>query len=300
MNSPSSLSSFYNSLTCNLDNLHQSTSPHFFSLHFMQSSISLLRSTHSQLTHLVKRLHLPAGESWLDEYMDESTRIWNACQVLKHGLSGMESYCTNVSNLVSSIESLIANGGSIHSQMGRQVTRTIAVCRREALSLEEENRVLIETHLDSLQFSDNSGSVTGFNGFRGVLYAMKNVSCFIITILTWGLVYWSRSSLSFNGSDSFSSGYMVSIQRLKQRARIEMDGLDRIGILLYEFQMVRGVIEEMERNGGDRMEMTEKSESLKVWIGLLRNGCENLIGQLDDLFDEIVEGRKRLLDLCSN
>jgi hypothetical protein len=119
--SSSSLSSFYSSLARGLDGLDRSASPHFFSLQFMQNSLSLLRSTHTQLTQLVKRLHLPAGESWLDEYMDESTRLWEVCDVLKLGMSGMENYCTNVSHLVSLMEDLIRNGGSIHSHIGRQV-----------------------------------------------------------------------------------------------------------------------------------------------------------------------------------
>ncbi|KAJ3700361.1 hypothetical protein LUZ61_004066 [Rhynchospora tenuis] len=306
--SSSSLNSFYSSLARGLDGLDLSASPRLFSLQFMQSSLSLLRSTHTQLTQLVKRLHLPAGEAWLDEYMDESTRLWEVCDVLKLGMSGMENYCTNVSHLVSLMEDLIRNGGSIHSHIGRQVTRSIAGCRREATSLEEENRVLAETRLDMLplQRSDEmyptESRLNGFNGFRGVLYAMRSVSSFLLTILTWSLVHWWLNlGPTFNGLGSFGSAYMSSIERLRQRVRIEIEQMaDRPGILLYEFQMVRAMIQEMERNGGDRMEISENVNGLKMWIGLLRNGCENLVGQLDDLFDEIVEGRKMLLDLCSN
>ncbi|XP_078172809.1 uncharacterized protein LOC144566645 [Carex rostrata] len=306
--SSSSLNSFYSSLARGIDGLDRSASPHLFCLQFMQNSLSLIRSTHTQLTQLVKRLHLPAGESWLDEYMDESTRLWEVCDVLKLGMSGMENYCTNVTHLVSLMEDLIRNGDSIHSHIGRQVARAITGCRREGISLEEENRVLAETRLDMLplQQSDEvyptESRLNGFNGFRGVLYAMRSVSSFLLTILTWGLVHWwSCSGPSFNGLNSFGSAYMTSIERLHQRVRIEIEQTaERPGILLYEFQIVRALIQELERNGGDRLEMNEKVNGLKIWIGLLRNGCENLVGQLDDLFDEIVEGRKRLLDLCSN
>lgn len=176
------------------------------------------------------------------------------------------------------------------------------------MSLEEENRVLAETRLDMipLQQSDEvyptESRLNGFNGFRGMLYAMRSASSFLLTVLTWGLVHWwPYAGPNFNGMGSYGFAYMTSIDRLRQRVRIEIEQtVERPGILLYEFQMVRALIQEMERNGADRMEMNEKVNGLKIWIGLLRNGCENLVGQLDDLFDEIVEGRKRLLDLCSN
>lgn len=53
--------------------------------------------------------------------MDESTRLWEVCDVLKLGMSGMENYCTNVTHLVSLMEDLIRTGDSIHSHIGRQV-----------------------------------------------------------------------------------------------------------------------------------------------------------------------------------
>ncbi|KHN06140.1 hypothetical protein glysoja_036005 [Glycine soja] len=199
----------------------------FISLQFLQKVLSLLRSLHTQLTLLVHKLHLPLGDKWLDEYMDETSKLWETSHLLKSAISNFEPFYSQGFNLLSSLD-------SSHPQ----VVRAISGCRREALGLEEQNRALMETRVHTL---------------------------------------------------------------LRQRVAAEMRGAAGPGILLYEFRRARVAVEELrgeleEAEGGVR----ERVESVRVCFGVLRSGAENIVCQLDDFFDEIVEGRKKLLDFCSH
>ncbi|KVH93491.1 uncharacterized protein LOC112517456 [Cynara cardunculus var. scolymus] len=302
-----SVHGFYTFLTQGLDDLYAAIHSHnFITIQFLQTVLSSLQSFHSQLTLVVQKLHLPVGEKWLDEYMDETARLWEVCHVLKTGVSNMENYYTAGENI-----STVAQN---HHQLSRQVLRAINGCQRERVGLEEENRSLIETRIQPLlmKFDKNvsiESKFNGFNGFRGVLYALKNTNSLLLTILLSGLVYCS-SETSFSSSNTdcydegdqqvgFGSGFMASAARLHERMKVSENG--QTGILLYEFQMAGNSMDELKRMV-ERLDfdLHEKVEKLKNCFGALKCGAENVIVQLDDFFDEIVEGRKKLLDLCTH
>ena len=201
-----------------------------------------------------------------------------------------------------------------------QVIRAINVCQREILGLEEENKSLMEARIQPLSQCLNQNipmesKLNEFNGFRGVLYAMRSVSSLLLMILLCGVAYcWSSSCFDIHqrgydeGNMAFGSSFMVSMARLQQKVAEEIDQIiGQPGILLLEFQQAKIAMEEL-KVGLERVvvyeaqddEIQEKVDNLKHCFGLLRCGVESITGQLDDFFDEIVEGRKKLLDMCSH
>nr|GEW88461.1 BYPASS-related protein [Tanacetum cinerariifolium] len=307
--STTSVNGFYNFLTHNLDHLYRSFHPqNVVSIHFLQLVLSSVQTFHSQLTLLAHELHLPVGEKWLDEYMDESARLWEVCHVLKAGILNMENYCSMGANIPSILEN-----NDLNPQQLLEMFRAINRCQRESVRLEEENKSLIETRIKplTLKFDESVlilSKFNGFNGFRGVLYALRNISSLLLKIMVNGLVYSSnetRFSSSSHGKSTsydenhtvFGSGFMVAAARLNERMKDGEWGQN--GILLNEFQSTRQAMAELEtsRAFGTELDISERAGNLKSCFARLQCGVENMIVQLDDLFDEIVESRRKLLNL---
>ncbi|KAL6964383.1 hypothetical protein U1Q18_035438 [Sarracenia purpurea var. burkii] len=165
----------------------------------------------------------------------------------------------------------------------------------------------------SLRLDENIVSIdsrfNAFHGFRGVLYAMRNVSSLLLMILFNGLVFfWPGTSFCDQEGDhmAFGSAFMASAARLHRRVASQVDGYGA-GILLYELRRARTAMEELKEelgrvNRGEEVDDDDvhgKVENLKTCFGVLQCGAENIVTQLDDFFDEIVEGRKKLLELCT-
>ncbi|KAL0412741.1 UNVERIFIED_CONTAM: hypothetical protein Sradi_1475800 [Sesamum radiatum] len=318
--STSSVHGFLNFLARDLDNLDHLFLSHNFimSAAFLQHVLSSLRSFHSHLTLLVQNLNLPVGDKWLDEYMDESSRLWEASHLLKSGLSAIEKYSSSAAN----IPSLLHDHRVLNPQLSRQIIRAINACQREMTALQEENKSTAEAKLQTLSLRLKEtvlaeSKFNKYNGFRGVLHAMRNVNTLLLLILLSGLVYyWPETSFyqsaHHEGSLLFgsTSTFVVSTGKLQRRIANAMSHLQvRPGILLYELQRAKFAMDEvkmeMERvldcDDDDQSDVIdEKVGELRSCLAGLQCGVEEIVGQVDDLLDEIVEGRKKLSDMCSH
>ncbi|KAK3122501.1 hypothetical protein QOZ80_8AG0614480 [Eleusine coracana subsp. coracana] len=307
-----------------LDGLHRSlsSSSTFLSAPFLQQAAALLRSLHSQLLQLVQRLHLPPGESWLDEYMDETSRLWDACQLVRAGAAAIDAYCASAARIPAAF-----NNSSVTVDATRTLRRAINAPRRHAVALEQDNRALADARIDpaSLLLDDRSPlefKLNAFNGFRGVLYALRNASSFLLIILISGTLTClpalageqSPTAAAHHNRQLF---YVSAMARLRQRVAEEMNALHHhhhsssssssssgTGIMMYEFRQARAAIDALKADFDKVIAhqeiLADRVEIVNGWVGVLRSGAEALIAELDDFFDEIVEGRKMLSDLCSH
>ncbi|GER56999.1 hypothetical protein STAS_34768 [Striga asiatica] len=317
--SSNSVSGFLNFLARELDGLENLfLSQNFMSFDFLSNVLSSLRSFHTKLIILAQKLKLRVGEKWLDEYMDETSRLWEACHVIKSGVSNMEAYCSSGANLATFLD----DHRVLNSQLFRQVTRAINRCQRETIPLQHENRRIAETKIQSLslKFKDNFLSelrYNKYNGFQGALYALKNANTLLLAILLSGLVYfWPETSFCRENNQEeivspfIGSNFVASSASLHDRivTVVACLGLEP-GVVLFELRAAKFALDELKMaiEGTDfgyeseiGIDIDERVENLRSCFGILQCGAEGITGQLDDFFDEIVEGRKMLFDLCSN
>ncbi|EOA35459.1 hypothetical protein CARUB_v10020667mg [Capsella rubella] len=310
-----SVNGFYSFLNRSMEDLERVyLSDNFMSLQFLQRVICLLRTSHSHLTLLVQKLNLPVGDKWLDDYMDETSKLWDVCHVIKSALSSLESFCSSAISIASTLDGHYHHRRLLSPQISRQVIRAISGCRREAVGIEEENRALLENRIQRFPFwskqttaMESSKIQNGFSGFRGVMNTMTNMNSLLLVILMQGLVYYIPGD-----TGTAATGTMMA--RLKQRVAAEMERIGtRKGMMMYEYRRSKTAMDELKAElerrccggGGGEEEAAEKRlrervESMKGDIGSLRNGTESVVAQIDDLFDDIVDGRKMLLDYCSH
>ncbi|CAN6238395.1 unnamed protein product [Urochloa humidicola] len=313
---------FYATLARGLDDLERSlSSSAFLSLPSLRCALSLLRAAHAGLARLVASLHLPAGAAWLDEYMDEASRLCDACRALRLGAAALDGYAAAAARLASLLAS---DSHSHHHQQQQQqaVARAIGVCRREAAAVKEENRAVVEARAGALALRLAEGvpadaKLGGFNGFRGVLCATRMLTSFLLTLLSWGVLhYWPAAGAGAGGDDDdcgggaaaaayFGAAFAAALARAQRRAAAEAGrcaaagaggGGGGAGVMMHEFRRARAAVEEAaERGGGGDVMAAE----VGARSAALRAACEDVLAMIDDLFDEVVEARKKLLDLCS-
>ncbi|CAL5009402.1 unnamed protein product [Urochloa decumbens] len=319
---------FYSSMAHGLDGLQRS--PHAcLSAPFLQQAAALLRSLHSQLLHVVQRLHLPPGESWLDEYMDETSRLWDACHLARAGAAALDAYCASAARVAPAIHDWLLYSSNNSSSAAANVLRAINAPRRHAAGLQQDNRALADARLDPASLLLDARSplefkLNAFNGFRGVLYALRNASSFLLVLLISGTVTClpdlttccPSGATATTHQQLRASGYVASMARLRQHVAQEMDSIivggnphATAGIMMYEFRQAKAAIDSLKQDfdraismGGycDHDDISQRAEIINGWVAMLRSGAESLIVELDDFFDEIVEGRKMLSDLCSH
>ncbi|KAK1374278.1 Riboflavin biosynthesis protein RibD-like [Heracleum sosnowskyi] len=231
----------------------------------------------------------------------------------------MENYFSTGLNIATTLR----DQRILNPQLSLQVCREIPGCQMEVLVFSQENMRLMEERIRPLLLRFNKNALLeskfkSFHGFMEVLFVLRNVNSLLLMILLGGLVDFSPET-SFPNEEGYAHGhrgsgpdFMVSPSKLHQKIKSAMNELrgKQAGVILYEFLRANRTIKEVDRGLWKNMQfddivvmlddMNDKVKNLKSCFEVLQSGAENFIVQIDDFFDEIVEGRNELLDMCSH
>lgn len=311
------VASFYASLAREVDNLERAAATDFMSFEFITSGIDVLRSAHSGVLFLIEKLRLPVsmnGEEWLNEYMDETVKILDVCNVLKSAVGGLEQYQILVESAIRALDV----PGNVRYQVHRGL-HTLNACRQEMLQIETEHRILIETKIEAggklnVNLGDKhvENKFVKWNGLWGVLFALKNTSSYICRLILCAAVFigpiptlnaelvsvkslWSASLVGLHQSVMEEIGKTKNVRKCPIMLSSEVERLEgALADLRTQLQPVmRGT--GFRNDDGEKFKHTIKT--LRRGSQMLQSGLESVDWHVNDLFDEIVEGRNKLLNL---
>ncbi|KAL0348252.1 UNVERIFIED_CONTAM: hypothetical protein Sangu_1053000 [Sesamum angustifolium] len=297
----STVHGFLNFLARDLDNLDHLFLSHNFiiSAAFLQHVLSSLRSFHSHLTLLVQNLSLPVGDKWLDEYMDESSRLWEASYLLKSGLSAIEKYSSSAANIPSLLHD--------HHVLNPQLSRQVSIYKHVAQGLSErstgargnDSTARGKQEHSRSKAADTVSEVEGDSLSRIKVQQIQwvprsptcNEECKHIALTDstqWPSTTGQRRAFTNRPTTKGARCLAPRHSWYQPRAKFAMDEV--------KMQMER--VLDYDDEVSDAID--EKVGELRSCLAGLQCGVEEIVGQVDDLLDEIVEGRKKLLDMCSS
>eukprot|EP01018_Ginkgo_biloba_P020069 Gb_41259 [translate_table: standard] len=316
------LYAFYAALARGLDNLESSLSTNFISFQWLKEALDLLKYVHSAVILMVDKLNLSVslrGEGWLNEYMDETVKLLDVCNVLKAGLSGLKGYQMLVEL---ALRKLNVTGNV--TPMSFMAIHTLDTCKDEVESLEAKNKKILQSKKltdGRLNFFLNEKHLESkfvkWNGVWGVMFAMKKVTSLISWLLISALVYSGSLDVHLKfDCKSFQSQWSASFAHLYDRFLVELgkncDGNRGSVLLLHELETLESIITDFRDKvqlsdvgnlgtlGGDCDDIQQSIQLLKEKSTAFKESPETVNWLVNDLFNEIVQGRNKLLQVFSD
>jgi len=311
------LQTFYGALARSLDKLDRSMSENFISFQWLKEALNLLKDMHSGVILLVEKLDLPVslrGEEWLNNYMDETLKLLDICNALKVGISGLKHY-----HMLVELALMKLDGLETVVPLNYRVMNALDAFKEEAERLDaEKKKIVVSKKLTDgrLKFCLNEKHLESkfvkWNGFWGVMFAVKNVTSLISWFLISGLVYPVPLDLDSNSHNvSFQSQWSTPFLHLYLRFNEEL-GKNRKEnrssiFLLREFTSLETITTDLRNriqviNNENHSSTPEDLGEFQKGIQLLKRkssafkeDLETIDWLVRNLFDEIGRGRDKLL-----
>ncbi|KAG0611294.1 hypothetical protein M758_7G129600 [Ceratodon purpureus] len=295
----------------------------FLSIDWLLQALSVVLSTHANVEALIPNLTFPLSsrdDKWVDEYLDDSAKLLDVCNVLKEGISELNEYQMLVQVAIRNLQGKDGKDANYYRArnalqdcMGVIKKKDTEYKQGHAKSKLESCSSMLRTMGEKLVNPKAMEAVKG-NGFLNAIYGAKVTTIFLCGLVVIALACKPKRPL-VNLHVSSQCLWASSLLSLQQRVKEETDKRKNKGsiALLGELDnvdlLVRRLYEVVDKKLNEKSVFfnTEEAEELRVLVQEFATGSENLGRGLapleecvNELFRLLIASRIALLDILSS
>ncbi|CAM6032444.1 unnamed protein product [Sphagnum compactum] len=295
----------------------------FLSIDWFLQSMTVVLASHSNVEALIPDLQFPLSDKddkWMDEYLDDSAKLLDVCNVLKEGISDVEHYqmlvqvaLVNLDNRESFSEAKYHRARNALQDCKEAIkTKDTEYKQGQPKSKLENCSSMLRTMGEKLVNPKGIDAVKG-NGFLNAIYGAKVTTIFLCGLLVIALACKPKRPL-VNLSVTNQYLWSSSLLSLQHTVKEETDKRKNGGsiALLCELDSVDSSVRRLhqliDRNLSEKKfplhkdqagELRQLVEDLSKNSAHLGSGLGPLEQYVNELFRILIDSRLRLLDILS-
>ncbi|XP_021760253.1 uncharacterized protein LOC110725091 [Chenopodium quinoa] len=291
----------FSSMVDDLQRLLKSLEENPLSLRWCSEAMSVIKKTHSHFLFDFERSKVPA--SWeaihvLDEYMSVTLDLLDFCNLLKSAISGLDRYRQLINFMIKRL---------------KDATFSMSTSKIELERLERENyhkffdvKNLREMNLNKEVTKVKFKTRTNMQVLQSIGSTMSIISLFIFCSILHPIHVKIDEGIYTDlcNSDSSSDCVQKLINCLNEKFKNAHDlrrpVLHENEVIEDAFAEFKGQIISTREVSVDEGKLAKSLEILKNKSLVLKEGLDLLESEVNELFENVIEGRKRIISLITN
>lgn len=296
----------------------------FLSIDWLLQAMSVVLATHANVEALIPESQLSLShqrdDKWVDEYLDDSAKLLDVCNVLREGISEVEHYQMLVQLALHNLDNKETSGEGKYVR----ARNALAECKEAIKKKDTEYRQgfpksklencssMLRTMGEKLVNPKGLEALKG-NGFLNAIYGAKVTTIFLCGLLVTALACKPKRPLA-NLHVASHYKWSAPLHALQQKVKEETDKRKNKGsiALLRELDSVdisvRRLYDLLDHHVNEKCFPLSRDslEDLKMEIEALRKhstdlglGLAPLEVQVNELFRMLIASRLALLDILS-
>ena len=292
---------FFSSLSIDLQQLQKCLENKPPCLRWCSEAVCVIKKIHSHFLCYLESSEVPpswAGVKMLDEYMTASLDLLDLCNLLRLALSSLDRYRMMVDVAINRLED---HGFSIEAS--KIELERLERGRSDWFSEVEKWR---GTNSNKEEMSKmKMKTMTKTNNNKHVLQVIRSAMSILSLLIVCSILH--PSSIEINegictglpGLDLFLDSIQKLVRCFAERVRAEKD---KGRLVLYENERIDDAFASLKVsvvNGDEKGVIVEKVEKLRKRCVALKEGLDLFEGVMNELFEDVVKGRKRMIEFIT-